>query len=345
MKNKNVCYMDTKTTSNRRWLAILLMTCLAMLFTNRLQADDFGEFDTPERAFSWYSKGMGCMHVTIKLCNNSPRRTFHTGKFYLTDKKTGERITCFNIGETKSSNSGYSEMNMSNPLASESHMFLTNVRNKNGQKIYVTSDSKSYEISGLLSSTYSDCYAEFDWYYPVRFAGRSFDVSVEGAQIWIGETSKYEAYAKEKFATIEFDKINLETYDAIPGTEAENAGVIDSVRVEVNVTSASWTDATGSDPKELKGNITIEGGAVASIHGPRLLWAEMIDDRKNVAYAGSVKLTWQIADVGKEDMLEGDMFQVQRSLTGRTHRQGTGHTAGALPRIPCLYGTAVGHGA
>ena len=164
MKNKNVCYMDTKTTSNRRWLAILLMTCLAMLFTNRLQADDFGEFDTPERAFSWYSKGMGCMHVTIKLCNNSPRRTFHTGKFYLTDKKTGERITCFNIGETKSSNSGYSEMNMSNPLASESHMFLTNVRNKNGQKIYVTSDSKSYEISGLLSSTYSDCYAEFDWY-------------------------------------------------------------------------------------------------------------------------------------------------------------------------------------
>ncbi len=362
-REKNICREYSVT---RHWVMMFLLAMVTLLSAiPQVARADYGEFDTPERAFSWYSKGMGCMHVTIKLCNNSPRRTFHSGKFYLTDKKTGEKITCFDIGETKSSNSGYSEMNMSNPLASESHMFLTNVRNKNGQKIYVTSDSKSYEISGLLSSTYSDCYAEFDWYYPVRFAGRSFDVSVEGAQIWIGETSKYEAYAKEKFATIEFDKINLETYDVIPGTEAENAGVlrmpiscdrvinyantsiktangwrdigrttfdsnayssfinlpsheaIDGVRVEVNVTSASWTDATGSDPKELKGNITIEGGAVPSIHGPRLLWAEMIDDRKDVVHAGSVKLTWQIADVGKEDMLEGDMFQVQRSLTGR----------------------------
>ena len=208
-REKNICREYSVT---RHWVMMFLLAMVTLLSAiPQVARADYGEFDTPERAFSWYSKGMGCMHVTIKLCNNSPRRTFHTGKFYLTDKKTGEKITCFNIGETKSSNSGYSEMNMSNPLASESHMFLTNVRNKNGQKIYVASDSKSYEISGLLSSTYSDCYAEFDWYYPVRFAGRSFDVSVEGAQIWIGETSKYEAYAKEKFATIEFDKINLET--------------------------------------------------------------------------------------------------------------------------------------
>ena len=170
----------------------------------------------------------------------------------------------------------------------------------------MVSGTNSYEITATGSTAYSECYAEFDWYYPVRFAGRSFNVSVGGARIWNGDNSTYSGYAKENFATMEFDEINLETYDAIPGTEAENAGLlriplssdrvmnyadvdiktangwrslgrtkfdskaysgfiklpsyeaIDSVKMNVNLVSASWTDVTGSDPKSLEGNVTIK---------------------------------------------------------------------------------------
>lgn len=336
-----------------------------LLCVNAVAFAENGEFDTPERAFSWYSKGPGCMHVTFKLCNNSPKRTFHNGDVVLTDVKTGEEIKCFFINEINSGYDGYIEMSIKNYLADESHVFITNVRNKNGQKVYLPAEQTKYQITASGSGTYADTYLEFDWYFPVRFAGRKFQVSVVGdASIWLDGTG-YAKYEKKNFATMEFDEINLDTYDAIPGTEDENKGTlripvscdrvmnyadvsiktakgwrdigrttfdskaysgfiklpsyeaIDSVKTVFNVTSASWTDVTGNAPKSLEGAVTKITGAVQTIHGVRLLKSEMLRDNSDILHTGAVKLQWQIGDVGKDDILEGDMFQVQRSLTGR----------------------------
>ena len=336
-----------------------------LLCVNAVAFAENGEFDTPERAFSWYSKGPGCMHVAWKLCNNSPKRTFHNGDVVLTDVKTGEEIKCFFINEINSGYDGYVEMSIKNYLADESHVFITNVRNKNGQKVYLPAEQTKYQITASGSGTYADTYLEFDWYFPVRFAGRKFQVSVVGdASIWLDGTG-YAKYEKKNFATMEFDEINLDTYDAIPGTEDENKGslripvscdrvmnyadvsiktakgwrdigrttfdskaysgfiklpsyeAIDSVKTVFNVTSASWTDVTGNAPKSLEGAVTKITGAVQTIHGVRLLKSEMLRDSSDILHTGAVKLQWQIGDVGKDDILEGDMFQVQRSLTGR----------------------------
>ena len=76
-------------------------------------------------------------------------------------------------------------------------------------------------------------------------------------------------------------------------------------------------DRRNGNRKSIEGNVTIEKKAIATIHGPRLLKSTMLSNSKEMTDAGSVKLEWQIGDVGKDDLFEGDAFQIQRSLTGR----------------------------
>lgn len=356
--------MKEMITMKKRWLAGLLLTVVALLMPCQLWADD-GEFDTPERAFSWYSKGPGCMHVTFKIYNKEPRCVLQDAYLVLTDPDTKENIKCFFIQELDGGNDGYTWMRIQNLLSDESHIFVTNLYNQNGKKIYVDGTLGDYHISGTDNTKYTDTYVEMDWYYPVRFAGKKMTVSVTAEYVWHPSSANTPYTKGANFATMEFDEINLETYDAIPGTEAENAGIlripvssdrvmnyadvniktangwrsigrttfdskaysgfinlpsyeaIDSIKMDVNITAASWTDVTGNAPKSLEGNVTIKKGAVQTIHGPRLLKSEMIDDHNDVTNSGSVRLQWQIGDVGMEDLLSGDMFQVQRSLTGR----------------------------
>ncbi len=379
--------MEKEKTNFLSCLIALLLTAIAAIVmpqTAMAASNDNGEFNTPAQAFSWYAKGQGCMHLTLKLCNSSPKRTLKHAVLTLTDTKTGEEINAFFINEHNSDAAQTSIYHVSNFLYQETCLFATNTE-KTGQKDYIGyehnnstityGDGVSYKGPAYPffvtrnattlnnASDHSDSYAEFDWYYSSRLAGRTFKVSVKYAQIW--QDGGYVPYEAINFATMELEPIDLQAYDAIPGTESEDAGIIkipftcdrpinyakasvkvngqwkdlgttqldgksyngfitipsyeayESLKLTANVVVSSWTDATGNTPNKIEGDYTIYKEDIPTIHGPKMLTAKMADIQTDIAHSGSVELKWQINDVGKEDLLEGDIFTVQRSLTGR----------------------------
>ena len=142
------------------------------------------------------------------------------------------------------------------------------------------------------------------------------------------------------------DEYNFETYDIVPGTEEGEEGMLKipySCDKVVKWIEVSYTDSDGhtrnlgrttlekntyggficlpaTEPhKDLKitfktmldtKTITVDEKADMMMHNPRMLKAE-VDEM------GAVKLKWKIADVGYGDVLDGDVFLVQRSLTGK----------------------------
>ena len=72
---------------------------------------------------------------------------------------------------------------------------------------------------------------------------------------------------------------------------------------------AGYTDSENEKLTDLKSNVIKQ---VPMIHAPIRFNAQPVYDLK-----GSVMLTWDVEDNDYPDLLEGDMFQIQRSLTGR----------------------------
>jgi hypothetical protein len=140
------------------------------------------------------------------------------------------------------------------------------------------------------------------------------------------------------------EDITIETYDAVPGTEEGDKGTI---RIPITCTSAmkyidaSYTDADGNmhtlsritldkdayfcflclpatekitnltlTAKLVVGSITTTIAKMPMIHNPRMLKAD-------VDSVGGVKLRWKALNRDVEDILDGDVFLVQRSLTGK----------------------------
>ncbi len=142
------------------------------------------------------------------------------------------------------------------------------------------------------------------------------------------------------------EDFNFETYDIVPGTEKGEEGILKipfSCDKPIWWVEVSYTDSDGNiknlgrtnfskktygdfiripatEPhKNLtitaqmsleKTTVTLDAKNDAVIHNPRMLIAK-------VDSVGAVKLKWKIADVGYADILDGDAFLVQRSLTGK----------------------------
>ena len=315
-----------------------------------------GKFDTPSQAFTWYAKGPGCTHLKLMTTNESPYRTLHTATYGLRDAE-GNKTPVFYVGESNSKNSGYVISSFRNLLTDDTALlFLTN--DSEWTPLCWISDDSEQERHHTRNGK-GDGYAELDWYYPVSFAGKSFTFYVE-ATLW-RDGGSTESYIKD-IGTMDFDDITFDTYDAIPSTEANEAGVMripvssdhvmnwvetkyrdsdgqwktlprqqlekntyadflrlpaceahDSVMVTVNVVSATVpkSDLPNRNwPSVVTGNMTKYLGKVPMVHNPRLLIANMID-------GGRMKLEWKVSDKDCEDLLNGDVFQIQRSLTGR----------------------------
>lgn len=140
------------------------------------------------------------------------------------------------------------------------------------------------------------------------------------------------------------DDVSVEAYDAVPGTEEGDEG---TVRIPVTSTNpilyvdATYTDADGNRQElprttleknayycflrlpatekvtDLTITVKLEVGhrtltvdKVPMIHSPRMLIAD-------VDSVGGVKLQWKVFDRDMEDLMDGDIFKVQRSLTGK----------------------------
>ncbi len=98
----------------------------------------------------------------------------------------------------------------------------------------------------------------------------------------------------------------------IPATDVHK-----DLTLTANVISGKPNDGdvpNGEWPKELTGDVSTTLAKVPMIHAPRMLTAKMQTDS---ACNASVLLKWQIANKDFEDVLDGEMFLVQRSMTGR----------------------------
>ena len=334
---------------------MLLLMALGVKPQAALAAD--GKFDTPTQAFSWYSKGPGCIHLKLMTTNGNPLRTLHSATYGVRDAE-GRKTPVLYVGENNSGSSGYVISYFRNLLGDDKSLwYLTN--DTQWTPLCWINDGPSQQHSHTRNGK-DDGYAELDWYYPTSFAGKTLTFYVE-ATLWRGENSSTVAYTKD-IGTMEFDDIMLDVYDAMPGTDAADAGMLaipvasdhvinwiearykdgdgqwktiprmqleknaysgfvripaceahDSLTVTANVVSASITksDIPNSDwPTVVTGNMTLTVGQVPMIHNPRLLIA-------NVMEGGRMKLEWMVADKDCDDLLEGDVFQIQRSLTGR----------------------------
>ena len=139
----------------------------------------------------------------------------------------------------------------------------------------------------------------------------------------------------------------FETYDIVPATDEGEEGLLRipfSCDKPVKWLEVSYTDADGNTkdlgrttlPKDTYGGfikipateshnnltikvkmllekttVTYDAKKDAVLHNPRMLKA-------TVDEAGAVNLQWKIADVGYKDALDGDIFLIERSLTGKT---------------------------
>ena len=336
----------------------MLLTVMAWALPQGAWAAD-GEFDSPGQAISWYSKGPGCLHVKVLALEQSANRTLDYSTFYVKDSE-GNRTDFLYFHESDSYNKekNYVAVKMRNLINGESVIYLTN--DLDVQPLYYVG-SVEQDRNVTRSSNKVNCYAEFDWYYPVRFAGQKMTLGVDG-QILNKDKYTHSEYKKE-IGTVEFDAIMLASYDPIPGTEAADAGTmsipvvsdhvmnwiearyqdadgqwkdlprqtldqdaytaflrlpayeaVNNLIVTANVTSATISKSdlpSGKDwPTEVRGDMTLYVDNVPMVHGPRFLTAE-------VDSAGAVQLKWKITDTDKSDLFEGDIFDVQRSLTGK----------------------------
>ncbi|MBO4811638.1 MAG: hypothetical protein J5552_08750 [Prevotella sp.] len=342
--------------SLKPWTAVIVLLLMALGVKPQAVLAADGKFDTPSQAFSWYSKGPGCIHLKLMTTNASPYRTLHSATYGVRDS-TGRKTPVFYVGETSSTNSGYVVSDFRNLLDDDvALLYLTN--DTKWTPLCWISDDGNQEHHHTRTNK-EDGYAELDWYYPASFAGKTLTFYVE-ATLW-REGGATVTYSRD-IGTMEFDDIMLDVYDAIPGTDAADAGVLrvpvasdhvinwieakykdgdgqwktlprtqleknaysgfiripaceahDSLTVTANVVSATVTksDIPNSDwPSAVSGNLTKTVGSVPMIHNPRLLIADVMEE-------GSIKLQWKVSDKDRADMFDGDVFQVQRSLTGR----------------------------
>ena len=362
-QNKRVCYGLLDLFEKSRWLllvAAIATALLALIPTSSLAAND--KYDNPKQAFSWYSKGQGCMHFSIIIAtpkNNNPDRAMTQGKFSVVDDN-GVKTECFYVGQVARQDA-YTTCDFKNYLSNESELFVTNDHGFSHHRWVGATYDKMW-VSKAADNYYI---AEMDWYYPVRFSGKKFKFRVDG-ELWL--TGGSHISYNQEIGTIDFEGINFETYDVVPGTEAGEEGLVKvpfscdrtvnwieasytdedgnvknlgrttfeknsysgflklpaiethrHLQMTANVTSASWTDnPAGYDyPSQLAGNITKTITNDGVLHNARFLRADMMTDISTIATPGSVLLQWRTKDNKITDVLLGDQFVVQRSLTGK----------------------------
>lgn len=270
---------------HRQWLAVLLLNLLSAA----AMAADLGGFENPSSAFSWYSKGQGCIH--FRLQNSS----YVDGKYWRCMKKTifyvkdqdGNRTDIFSIEERNTEN-GKGTATITNLQFSNSLLFLSN------------GYSVSYDYVGNpLGSTcifknnggYNrpDGYVELDWFYPVALSGQHMTLGLDG-ELWLGGEEKRTSYVKDKLGAIEFDEITLETYDAFPATDASESGMLKIPFVsncEIKSAQASYTDEYGRQ-KTLQ-QVTLDKGMYSGfitvpateVHRDLVITANVVSGKPN----------------------------------------------------------------
>ena len=87
------------------WVTVMLLTMLGLVFPIEESKAADGDFDNPQQAFSWYSKGPGCIHLKFLVHDANAKRSLKDGKFAV--KGDGIDEDFMYVDESSSANSAY----------------------------------------------------------------------------------------------------------------------------------------------------------------------------------------------------------------------------------------------
>ena len=355
------------------FMTAAVVTALMAVMPMRVHAFDDGMYANPKQAFTWYTKSMGCIHLTVLLATPQFKEkewALSDATFSVVDEK-GQQTSCFFVSQearTGSITTGTYE----NKRPEDSELFLTN--SPEAQPRYLFVHNTTCKVMSTQNAD-GNFYAEIDWFFPISFAGKKMKLRVDG-KLWYGGTyyaTSWKADYKKEIGPIDFGINSFETYDIIPGVESGDDGTVKipfscdrpvnwveasytdedgnkitlphilmepntysgfirlpatgahrNLQITANIRSATWTDnpAGLGYPTEVNGSVTktIASKDDAVMHAPRQLTAEMndgISTGQRLTDAGAVTLKWITQDMKIRDIIEGDPFLVQRSLTGK----------------------------
>ena len=351
----------------KSWASALLLTLMVMMPSMAL-AQDLKDYTDPYNIFSWYSSGQGVIHITTmqdqRDSNGNTAASFHHGSIVLEDTSTHERIKIIICEEYTKNGTSY----LANPLFGDKYYPAT---------LYCTNDESSTYVllnQSKRSTTFkipfgNTVYAEYDWYYPASFSGRTMDVYAVG-DIY---TNGKEYPINKKCGTIDFPSVELTPYSLNISTDKSMKGFLQlpfsavrpinqiyaeyftesethgleksevlkfdndktmngflkipatvphySMKLCANINVSKWTPHVrgNGDPGKYDGDFvtpysnTIDEKQASNapmIHAPVSFMAE--NDAE-----GKVKLSWWIRYEKYPDLFDGDMFQIQRSLSGK----------------------------
>jgi hypothetical protein len=192
-------------------------------------SDDDGIFSDASSAFTWNTSGRGSIHLKLMTSSYSPYRTFHNATFSLKDEK-GNKIPIFYLNEINSdSGNDYVKAEFKNVIPKETTLFLTNSTQYSPKYCLITSNDDQqldyYREDGKGRAS-GNGYAELEWFWPARFAGKSYVLCVDG-QLYYNDsgTTGYRDYSRE-IGSITFDDVTWQTFDPVPGTEIGEEGMV-----------------------------------------------------------------------------------------------------------------------
>ncbi|MCR5713001.1 MAG: hypothetical protein K6G46_11230 [Prevotella sp.] len=210
-----------------------------------------GDFFSPSDAFTFNPNGRGCIHFKLLTSTWDPFRTLHDAVYSVVEAD-GTKTAIFSVKEQKSlTQNDYVTSNFQNNLSDESVLFLTNSVAYSPKYYLVTGNEVSmqyYRADGKGKAS-GNAYAELDWYYPARFAGKNLRLVVDATLYYDGGHT--EPYSQE-LGTLDFDDTSLETYDAVLGTEAGEEGMVKIPCVSdhpINWLQATYTGDDGQEHK------------------------------------------------------------------------------------------------
>ena len=216
---------------------------------------DEASFGDPSSAFSFYSSGRGTMHFKLLTSTYDDYRTLHFAAFWLKDEQ-GDSIPMFYINEMSSStDKDFVKSEFKNLQSGESVLYLTNsvqyspkycliTGNDNQEMDYYRDDGKG-KASG-------NGYAELEWAYPARFSGKSYTLCISGQLYYNIDGQKFFREYKKEIGAISFEDISLQAFDAVPGTDSGEEGMVKIPCVSdhsIETLSVTYLDAYGMRKK------------------------------------------------------------------------------------------------
>ncbi|MCR5152241.1 MAG: hypothetical protein K6A98_03670, partial [Prevotella sp.] len=329
-----------------RFIALLMFLIIAV---SGAWADDNGLFDQPKKAFTWEARTPGLIHLKLLMSHHDSGHYLKESYFYLLDDK-GNKIQFLYATEELSTTPGQVRGIYRNMISDGSRMFMTNGTDYAPKWYIDTSDSRHYS----LRDGDGPGYIEIDWYWPTSFAGKKYTWGVEGGWLY-GGSAYAQVIGTIEFDEINFNTFDPvvtandedlgtvsvpfmcdKPINSVKGTYTDTNGTQRTMTetlpaktyngflrlpacdahkdftITANLLTGTWSDAHDSEPDHSTGDITVNVGNAALIHAPRYFKTKVLDDRN-----ASVELSWQLDNTDQDDVLDGDVFEIQRSLTGR----------------------------